>query len=52
MHFLWVNVTFHDAVNTIHDVIKTANLFPYAATKFMFVGVRNNKSSKTRRIRR
>ena len=31
---------FHDAVNMIHDVIRTANPFPYTA-KFMFVGVRN-----------
>ena len=42
MHFLPVNVTFHDAVNMIHDVIKTANPFPYTA-KFMFVGVKNDK---------
>ena len=34
MFFLWVNITFHDTVNMIHDVIRTANLFPYAA-KFM-----------------
>ena len=34
MHFLRVNVTFYDAVNMIHDVIKTANTFPYTA-KFM-----------------
>ena len=40
MHFLRVNVTFYDAVNIIHDVITTPNLFPYAA-KFMFVGVTN-----------
>ena len=36
MHFVGVNVTFYDAVNMIHDVITTANLFPYTA-KFMFV---------------
>ena len=41
MDFLQVNVTFYDAVNMIHDVISTANPFPYAA-KFIFVGVRNN----------
>ena len=28
MHFLWVNVTFYDAVNMIHDVITTLNPFP------------------------
>ena len=39
MHFLRVNVTFHDAVNMIHDVITTANQFPYTA-KFMFDGVK------------
>ena len=42
MHFLQVKVMFYDAVNTIHDVIATANPFPSA--KFMFVGVRNNKT--------
>ena len=36
MHFLRVNVTFYDAVNMIHDVIRTLNPFPYTA-KFMFV---------------
>ena len=35
MHFLWANVTFYDAVNMVHDVITTANLFPYTA-KIMF----------------
>ena len=48
MHFLLVNVTFHDAVHMIHDVIETAYAFPYTA-KFMFVGVRNNKTQQTRR---
>ena len=48
MHFLRVKVTFHDAVNVIHDVIKTANPCPYTA-KFMFVGVRHNKSEQIRR---
>ena len=43
MHFLLVNITFYDAVNMIHDVITTANPFPYT-DKFMFVGVRNNKT--------
>ena len=42
--FLRVNVTFYDAVNVIHDVITKANPTPYTA-KFMFVGVRNNKST-------
>ena len=45
MHFLRVNVTFYDAVNAIYDVITTANPFPYIA-KFMFVGVRNNKTQQ------
>ena len=35
---------FYDTVNMIHDAI-TANPFPYTA-KFMFVGVRNNKTKK------
>ena len=48
MHFLWVNVTFYDAVNMIHDVITTANLFPYIA-KFMFDCVRNNKTQQMKR---
>ena len=46
MHFLRVNVTFYDAVIMIHDVITTANPFPYSA-KFMFVGVRNNTTQQT-----
>ena len=46
--FLRVNVTFYDAVNMIHDVITTVNPFPYTA-KFMFVGVRNNKTQQIRR---
>ena len=48
MHFLWVNVTFYDAVNMINDVIRTANPFPYTA-EFLFVGVRNNKTQQVRR---
>ena len=48
MHFLWVNVTFYDAVNMINDVIRTANPFPYTA-EFMFVGVRNNKTQQVTR---
>ena len=46
MHFLRVNVKFYDVVSMIHDVIRTANPFPYTA-KFMFVGVRNNKLNKS-----
>ena len=48
MHFLWVNVTFYDAVNMIYDVTKTANPFLYTA-KFTFVGGRNNKTQQIRR---
>ena len=48
MHFLRVNVMFYDAVNMIHDIISTANAFPYTA-KLMFVSVRNNKAQGTRR---
>ena len=43
MHFLRVNVTFYDAVNLIHDAITAANPFSYTA-KFMFIGVKNNKT--------
>ena len=46
MHFLRVKATFYIAVNMIHDVITTANPFPYNA-KFMFVGVRNNNLTKS-----
>ena len=49
MHFLRVNVTFHDAVNMIHDVmIHDDNPFPYTA-EFMFVGGRNNKTQQIKR---
>ena len=48
MHFPLVNVTFYDAVNMIHDVITTANPSPDTA-KFIFVGVRNNKTQQVRR---
>ena len=48
--FLQVNVTFYDVVNMIHDVIRTADPFPYTA-KFMSVGVRNSRP-KTQQIRR
>ena len=34
-----LNVTLYDAVNIIHDVISTGNLYPYTrSTKFVFVG--------------
>ena len=42
------NVTFYDAVSVIHVVITTAKTFPYTA-KFMFTGVRNNKTQQIRR---
>ena len=48
MHFLLLNVTIYDAVNVIHDVIKTANPLKYTA-KLMFVGVKNNKAQQIRR---
>ena len=48
MYFLLVNVTFYDEVNMIHDVMTTANHFPYTA-KFMFDRVRNNKTQQMKR---
>ena len=48
MHFLRVNFTFYDVVNMIHDVITALDPFPYTA-KFMFVGVRNNKTQQITR---
>ena len=45
MHFLRVNVMFYDTVNMIHDIIRTADPFPYTA-KFMSVVVRNNKTEQ------
>ena len=50
MHFLQVNITFYDVVNVIHD-ITTADPIPYTA-KFMFNGVRNNKTQQIRQIER
>ena len=41
------NFTFYDSVGMIHDVILTPNSFPYTA-KFMFVGIRNNKTQQVR----
>ena len=38
----------HILCNVIHDVITTASPFLYTA-KFMFVGVRNNKTEQVRR---
>ena len=43
MNFLRVYVTFYDAVNMIHNIIKIPNPFPHTA-KFIFVGDRNNKT--------
>ena len=48
MHFLRINVTFYYAVNMIHDVITTANPFPYTA-KSIFAGGRNNKTQQVGR---
>ena len=48
MHFLLVNAVFYDAVNMIHYVISTANVFPYTA-KFTLDGVRNNNIQQMRR---
>ena len=45
--FLRVNVAFYDALNVIHDVITTANPFPYTA-KFMFVGYLSDHKYPTR----
>ena len=44
---LRVNVTFHVAVNMIHEVIRKANSFPYTA-KFMFIDVRNSETQQIR----
>ena len=45
-----VNITFYDAVNMIHDVITTANLFPYTV-KFMFDSARKNSPNLVRYFR-
>ena len=50
MHYLRVNVTFYDAVNVIHDVIRTANPIPYTV-KFVFVGVTNNKTQQNQTLK-
>ena len=49
MHLLRVNVTFYDAVSVMHDVITIANPIPYTV-KFMFVGVRNNKTQRNQTL--
>ena len=36
---------FCDTVNMIHDVITTANPFPYTA-KFMLISIKNNKTQQ------
>ena len=51
MHFVRVDVTLYDAVNTIHNVIKTPNPFQDKAT-CMFVGVRNNNTQQIRKIKK
>ena len=45
MHFLWAKITFYYAINMIHDVVRTANPFPYTA-KFMFVMLQIIKLNK------
>ena len=45
--FSAINVTFYDTVNMIHDIIKTSKPFPHTA-KFIFVGVKNNKTQQIR----
>ena len=46
-YFLRVYVMFYDTVNMTNDVISKANPFPDAA-RFLFVGVRNNKTQQVR----
>ena len=38
----------YDAVNMIHDVIRTANLLFQCTAEFIFLSVRNNKSQQIR----
>ena len=40
----------NDTVNMIHDVITTANLFPYTA-KSMFVGVGHNTTQTNQTLK-
>ena len=51
MHFLWVNVTFNQAVNMMHDIVRTAYAFPYTA-KFMsgLEIIKRNKSDIERQM--
>ena len=44
MHFLRVNVTSYDAVNMIHDVVRTANPFPYTAKLSVLEIIKLSKS--------
>ena len=46
MHFLRVNVTFYDAVNMIHNVIRAPNPFSYTA-KFMLPDLEMIKLNKS-----
>ena len=48
--FFVLNITFYDPVSIIHDITTTPNPFPNTA-KFMFDGVRNNKTQNINRIR-
>ena len=48
--FLLVNVTFYNAVSMIHDVIRTADPFPYTVT-FMFVSVGKNKTQQIKTLK-
>ena len=50
MPFLRVSVAFYYTVNMILEIIKKANPFPYTA-KFMFVGVRNNKTEQIKTLK-
>ena len=48
MHFLLVNFTFYDAVSMIHDVITTANPFPYYIFLLVSEIIKLNKSDVER----
>ena len=50
LHFLQVNTMFYDDVMVIHDFITTANPIPYTV-KFMFVGVKNNKTQPNQMLK-
>ena len=50
MHFPRVNVTFYDAVNNIHDVIRKVNPFPYIAnSRFSVLEIIKLKKSDVER---